>query len=239
MVPTTTASVAAPGRPPPASARLAHRGHRQRGPAPRAARASASRSRSAAAGAPVAAGARAAVTLSMPSAPICASASRRAPSPTDDMAVTAATPNTTPRMDSVGAQLVQRAGCAGQPQQHARRHHGERLATPRGRRAGGPAARPARASASLWVTSTSVRPSPCSSSSRSAISSPVAVSRLPVGSSARSRRGSRHQRARDGRALRLAARELGRPVVRAVGEADPLEARAARARATRRRGTSP
>ena len=45
------------------------------------------------------------VTLSMPRAPICATASRRAPSPTEDMAITAPTPKTTPRMERVERSL--------------------------------------------------------------------------------------------------------------------------------------
>ena len=72
-----------------------------------------------------------------------------------------------------------------------------------------------RASASLWVTSTIVRPSACRSSRRRAICSPVAESRLPVGSSARRSRGCGDEGPRDRRALRLASRKLrtagGRP----------------------------
>ena len=57
------------------------------------------------------------------------------------------------------------------------------------------------------------------------ISSPVAESRLPVGSSARSSDGLADERAGDGDALALAAGELVRPVVHAVREPDRLERR--------------
>ena len=50
-----------------------------------------------------------------------------------------------------------------------------------------------------------------------------ALSRLPVGSSARISAGSRHERAGDGDALLLAAGELARLVVHAVAEAQALE----------------
>ena len=55
------------------------------------------------------------------------------------------------------------------------------------------------------------------------MSLPEVVSRLPVGSSARTSAGLAGQRAGDRDALHLAAGELGRPVVHAVGEADLLE----------------
>ena len=49
------------------------------------------------------------------------------------------------------------------------------------------------------------------------------MSRLPVGSSARISDGLVDDRARDRGALALAAGELGRPVLRALGEADAAQ----------------
>jgi hypothetical protein len=67
-----------------------------------------------------------------------------------------------------------------------------------------------------WVTSTRVVPSSrLSSNSRSATRSPVAVSRLPVGSSANSNARFTGKGAGDRHALLLAAGELPRVVVRA------------------------
>ena len=57
-------------------------------------------------------------------------------------------------------------------------------------------------------------------------SAPVFESRFPVGSSARITRGSTDERAGDRDALLLAARELARQVLGAVGEADLAEQRA-------------
>ena len=74
-----------------------------------------------------------------------------------------------------------------------------------------------------WVTSMMVWPRRCSSPKSRMISSPVALSRLPVGSSARSSDGLAHQRAGDGHALPLAAGELVRLVVHAVREPHRLE----------------
>ena len=54
---------------------------------------------------------------------------------------------------------------------------------------------------------------------------PVTESRLAVGSSASTSCGPRHQRARDGHALPLAARQLAGPVLGVVAQADPLEQR--------------
>ena len=56
-------------------------------------------------------------------------------------------------------------------------------------------------------------------------SSAARGSRFPVGSSARSRSGLVHERAGDGHALLLAAGELRRAVVDAIGQADRLERR--------------
>ena len=92
------------------------------------------------------------------------------------------------------------------------------------------------ATSASWVTTRTVLPARCSSSNSARISSPVAVSRLPVGSSASSRLGLRDQRPRDGHALPLAARELGGPVLRALREADAR--RAPRRRAVRGRGAA-
>ena len=63
------------------------------------------------------------------------------------------------------------------------------------------------------------------------ISSLVVLSRLPVGSSARRIDGLVDQRARDGDALPLAARQLVGAVVHAVAQAHPLERRAGARRA--------
>ena len=57
------------------------------------------------------------------------------------------------------------------------------------------------------------------------ISSLVALSRLPVGSSARRMLGSVDQRPGDRDPLALAARQLVGPVVHPVGQADPLQRR--------------
>ena len=67
------------------------------------------------------------------------------------------------------------------------------------------------------VTITKLVPSVCDSSSiRSKTVSAVPPSRLPVGSSASTQAGLRHQRARDRHALALAARQLARPMLRAM-----------------------
>ena len=85
--------------------------------------------------------------------------------------------------------------------------------------------RPQRAaSARSCVTSTSVVCTAALSSNSSAMMrSPVAVSRLPVGSSANSTAGSPTDGARQRDALLLAAGELARIVPAARGEADACE----------------
>ena len=191
--------------------------------------AAASLTRSAAPGSPPAAGRERTVMVSMPRSPICSRASRRAPSPTDETAVTAATPKTTPVTDSVERSLwTVRLRTARRTREPAR---GERAGlsgiTRPSRSRTRRAARPA--SASLWVTSTSVRPSRLSSKSSAAISSPVVVSRLPVGSSARrTRRGSRT------RARAMAAR-CASPPESSDGRCDSRWARPTRSRPRRAR----
>ena len=80
------------------------------------------------------------------------------------------------------------------------------------------------ASAALWVTTTSTA---CArawrSSSRSATFPAEAASRLPVGSSHRTRRGREHEGPGERRALPLPAGQLRRPVVEPVAEAHPVE----------------
>ena len=68
-------------------------------------------------------------------------------------------------------------------------------------------------------------------SSSRCMSPRVSASRAPNGSSSSSTPGMGDERAREGDALALAAREHGRPVVRAVGEPDVVE--------RRRRGLAP
>ena len=76
------------------------------------------------------------------------------------------------------------------------------------------------ATSSSWVMSTIVRPSALRWSN-TANTSPVHFeSRLPVGSSASTSDGSRHERPGDGDALLLAAGELRRQVVDPIGEPD-------------------
>ncbi len=80
-----------------------------------------------------------------------------------------------------------------------------------------------RATSSSWVTMMIVLPAACSWSKTSRISSPVRVSRLPVGSSARRIDGIVDQGAGDGDALALPARELVGLVPHAVREPDLLD----------------
>ena len=94
----------------------------------------------------------------------------------------------------------------------ARRRGGARCG-PRGRPGSGRASR-----ARAWCPTSRL-----SSDISSITRAPVAASRLPVGSSANSTRGPVAERARQRDALLLAARELGRVVMAAVGEAHPAQ----------------
>ena len=68
----------------------------------------------------------------------------------------------------------------------------------------------------------------CRSSSSAATADADAWSRFPVGSSHSTSRGCADQRARDRHALLLAARQLARPMVDSIAEADLLDERARR-----------
>ena len=103
-----------------------------------------------------------------------------------------------------------------------------------GRRPGTASGRRCAAARASWVTITSSgRSSSTASRSSCRISALVVESRLPVGSSAKTTVGLRHQGAGDRHALLLAARELGRAVLAAVGQPDlarsPVDPRRARA----------
>ena len=196
---------------------------------------SAAASGSEAAGSPATDGAGRTVTVSIPSAAICASVSRRAPSPTEDIATTAATPNTTPRIERLERSLWSAQAARAEPQQHDERGaHGRSSASiapvAQAHHALGAAAERLVVRDQHHGRSLVREPRPAVPRSPRR----CAVSRLPVGSSASSSRGDGHQRARDCRPLRLAARELGGPVIGAVGEPDALERAEARAAATRR-----
>ena len=108
-----------------------------------------------------------------------------------------------------------------------------RSSRPGARRGARPAAAASAAISRSWVITTTVVPCAFSACSSARISAPVAVSRLPVGSSASRIAGRAHERAGDRHALALAAGEQRRGVPRAVARGRP--ARAPRAAASRRR----